>query len=339
MATEQPYFFSLDNAIDRLMMRESFFVQIGANDGVTVDPIHQHIKSKNMDGLLVEPLPEMMSALQNNYRGKSGLQFAQCAVTETNGPVTMKTFDDSYAEQITGGTLVAQISDSPTRSDRAISNIRCGGDKHVVERVVTGKTLETLLREQQVRHIDLLQIDVEGYDWRVLKQLDFAKFRPKVIHMEFAHLPRHEQEEARTMLREQGYVFALHNGRDMLAVAGEHFDKLLDEKQLKHFEHYLEKGVVKNKQDLMYAVALMHQAVGCLTSSVSTGSAVASAEGSFKASMRDTGGVRDPSWHDFVDAMERMQPLFTNKQDMCDFLQAEMPRMQLTTRNLFSYTN
>ena len=35
--------------------KELFFIQIGANDGISVDPIHNLVKKNNWTGILFEP--------------------------------------------------------------------------------------------------------------------------------------------------------------------------------------------------------------------------------------------------------------------------------------------
>ena len=45
-----------------------FFLQIGANDGVSDDPINALVRKYNWSGILVEPGSEAFIDLQNNYK-------------------------------------------------------------------------------------------------------------------------------------------------------------------------------------------------------------------------------------------------------------------------------
>jgi FkbM family methyltransferase len=42
-------------------------------------------------------------------------------------------------------------------------------------------TLRNILAVHDVMRVDLLHIDTEGYDYRVLRQFDFDRFRPRVV--------------------------------------------------------------------------------------------------------------------------------------------------------------
>jgi len=53
---------------------------------------------------------------------------------------------------------------------------------------IMGKTLSEILNEFGVHEIDLLSIDVEGYEFEVLQGLDYKKYRPSLILLEDKHL-------------------------------------------------------------------------------------------------------------------------------------------------------
>jgi hypothetical protein len=51
----------------RKRKRPFFFIQIGAFDGQTSDPIHSWIRKERWQGIFVEPQPEPFQALRKNY--------------------------------------------------------------------------------------------------------------------------------------------------------------------------------------------------------------------------------------------------------------------------------
>ena len=57
-------------------------------------------------------------------------------------------------------------------------------------------SLPSLLEHHEVSQIDVLHIDREGYDWKILRQLNLKKFRPKLILLEYKHLQEAERLEA-----------------------------------------------------------------------------------------------------------------------------------------------
>nr|VFK40060.1 MAG: Methyltransferase FkbM domain-containing protein [Candidatus Kentron sp. TC]VFK46317.1 MAG: Methyltransferase FkbM domain-containing protein [Candidatus Kentron sp. TC]VFK55931.1 MAG: Methyltransferase FkbM domain-containing protein [Candidatus Kentron sp. TC] len=62
-----------------------------------------------------------------------------------------------------------------------------------------------LLDEYSVSHINLLQVDVEGYDAEVVKMLDFPRIKPSIIKYELCSLTDSTQKDLKAILRKQGY--------------------------------------------------------------------------------------------------------------------------------------
>jgi hypothetical protein len=54
-------------------------------------------------------------------------------------------------------------------------------------------------------YLDLLQIDVEGYDLELLKLFDFRRMKPPIVRFEQRHLSVNEWDEAFLLLAQHGY--------------------------------------------------------------------------------------------------------------------------------------
>jgi hypothetical protein len=66
--------------------RDCFFVQVGSNDGVTADPLHDLIKANpRWRGIFIEPLEDCFSKLVANYGAESRFAFEQIAIAESPG--------------------------------------------------------------------------------------------------------------------------------------------------------------------------------------------------------------------------------------------------------------
>src|SRR5690606_10682341 len=78
-------------------------------------------------------------------------------------------------------------------------------------------TLAQVLAEHDVFRIDILQIDVEGYDYEVLKQFDFDRYSPTLVNYEHQHLSAEDKESCAAMLSSRGY-FLFRHGRDTCGV-------------------------------------------------------------------------------------------------------------------------
>jgi hypothetical protein len=80
---ERPYIDALDFILkDRIKENpDFFFLQIGANDGHTDDPIVGLVKKYHLRGLLVEPQPATFKRLVKNYQGEDQLMFENALIT------------------------------------------------------------------------------------------------------------------------------------------------------------------------------------------------------------------------------------------------------------------
>jgi hypothetical protein len=64
----------------------------------------------------------------------------------------------------------------------------------------------------------MLRIDTEGYDYNILKQLDFNLYKPSIINMEYYLLPINEQRKYINLLKKHEYIIAQTSTVDIIAV-------------------------------------------------------------------------------------------------------------------------
>jgi FkbM family methyltransferase len=155
-----------------------FFVQIGANDGVFGDPIRDFVTRTGVAGLAVEPLQDFFRQLVANYRGFPRVKPVNVALHASARSMQLHRVDASRGERLPGWT---QGIASFKESHHAINRVP---DDVMVTETVACVTLTELLEQHQVRAVDLLQIDTEGYDSEIIKMIDFARCRPAIIRFE-----------------------------------------------------------------------------------------------------------------------------------------------------------
>lgn len=203
---------SLLNKLDRTTS-DIFFVEIGAMDGVSFDPLYEHVIANGWRGLLVEPLQDMFSQLKETYCNQQGLIFENTAIADAPG--TKKMFRVSLEAVENGLVPYWAKGISSFFEDRneigGIGDTRLPNEvfdqiqRNVVIETVKCETLNNLLLKHSIKKIDILQIDVEGYDYNVLKQVDFRRFRPRLIRMESSVLSRTERQLSLDLLKSHGY--------------------------------------------------------------------------------------------------------------------------------------
>jgi FkbM family methyltransferase len=188
--------------IARRAGRPLSFVQIGSNDGVVHDPLHQVVRACGWYGVLVEPLPPLYERLVTNYEGVPGLAFENAAVGTVDGTSTIYSVEPRPGDPY----WVDQIATFDRDTLQSHADVLVGVEERIVEVPVASLTLPTLVARHDLRSIDLLHVDVEGYDYEVLKQIDFSgSWAPTFIMYEREHFDRPTDRAARRMLRGAGY--------------------------------------------------------------------------------------------------------------------------------------
>ncbi|MEY8768502.1 FkbM family methyltransferase [Francisella philomiragia] len=165
----------LESLICKKNHKNFFFLQIGANNGKRFDPIFNVVKSLNLRGLAIEPVEEYYNELVENYKNSSVIPVNK-AIYEENKKVSIFRVKQS-AELPEWSKGIASLNPDHYKKSQT-------DEKNIVEEVVDAITFEKLFRDYNVKHIDLLQIDTEGYDYNLLKLFPFEKYQPSIIHFE-----------------------------------------------------------------------------------------------------------------------------------------------------------
>jgi FkbM family methyltransferase len=200
--------------MDKLALSpDVFFLEIGAMDGIAFDPLYDAVLKYGWHGLLVEPLPDLFAQLSRTYAGRKGIILENVAIADTAGSMTMtRVKPDAVARGLVPSWAKGMSSLFEDRN--GLAGHRISGEDfekirpHIMRETVRCDTLDNVLRKHDIAKIDILQIDVEGYDYHVLKQVDFSRFRPTVIRMEWCNLPQNEKQSSRDLLRRWGYRMA-----------------------------------------------------------------------------------------------------------------------------------
>jgi FkbM family methyltransferase len=190
------------------------FIQVGSNDGVDGDPIHDLIiANPQWHGLLIEPLPEPFARLVRSYKGRAGLKFAQVAVADETGTRPFYFIPREAGEG----------RDLPIRFDQMGSFNREHIVKHgavleplIVETPVMCQPLRSLLISHCISKVDFIHIDTEGYDYEVLKQIDFEAWGTRLVLYESVHLSGSDSKRAEQLLLSHGFTI-VNCGFDTLA--------------------------------------------------------------------------------------------------------------------------
>jgi len=201
-------------------------VVIGAMDGRSFDDFAGYINLYQWSGLFVEPVPEQFRRLRAHYGGlafAAANRYENSAIAEHDGAVEMLTInhravDEGKVPPCFGGMSAIYPPRNGLASNNEAATVAAYGERITVPCV----TLRTLFDRHAIDRVDVLQIDAEGWDYRILRQLDFARYRPKLIRCEWINLAAGEQSALHELLAGHGFVVRV-SGMNLDAVPVEYW--------------------------------------------------------------------------------------------------------------------
>ena len=183
-------------------------LQVGANDGVTNDPVYPYVHHEWLSGVLVEPVPDSYARLCHSYRGyPDRFKCINAAVADYCGTVEL------YLPSADDGCGLAQKASA--RRDHLERHGQ--QDRRVRAITVPCYTIMKLLDATMRQPPDVLVIDAEGWDWKILRNAFSDGVEPAMIYAEIVHLAARERTDMRAQLTARGYRFA-ETTKDCLAL-------------------------------------------------------------------------------------------------------------------------
>ena len=200
-------------------MKEIMFIQIGGNDGIYVDPIHKYyVNNQIWKGYVFEPNPEIFEKLTNNLKAIQTRVFPICkAISDNDG------YDYLLVQNSASREFASEISSLEKSTFIKQKNI---GAKYKKVKVETCR-LVTFCIQNKIQNIDLLQVDTEGHEYRIIMDLNLQLTIPKIIHLEIGHLNIRKSKKIVAKLQSNGYSlhWGGHDG-DLVCIKQQFLDSL-----------------------------------------------------------------------------------------------------------------
>ncbi len=153
-----------------------FFIESGANDGYEQSNTFYLARRFKWTGLLIEPIPELASHCKAIRKESTVIQ---CALGDSN------TESDSITIERAG--LMSVVQNSLGDSEHAHFELAKKHQGDFIGQPITVplSTLSAVIDQHAPNQtIDLLSLDVEGYEPQALRGLDFSRHAPRFICVE-----------------------------------------------------------------------------------------------------------------------------------------------------------
>jgi FkbM family methyltransferase len=172
----RPALYGMDRALDALIDRDGgFYIEAGGFDGYTQSNTYYLERFRGWRGILVEPMPELAAQARRNRRQAKVFQCALVRAGHAGDSIEMEF-----------GDLMSTISGIHA-GDWTAPGLVLGWRDHRTERVAA-RALSDLLDEVGSPAVDLLSLDVEGYEAEALGGLDLSRHAPAWILVELHDL-------------------------------------------------------------------------------------------------------------------------------------------------------
>ena len=156
-------------------LKNGVFIDVGANDGISINNTLYFEETNNWTGINIEPIKEVYDKLIIN---RSKCININCAVSNYNGTAEF-ICNSGYTEMISG--LKNEFDER--HMNRLNNELKYfGGSSEII--IVDTKRLETICDTHNINHINYLSIDVEGAEFEVIKSINFNKVFIDVIGFE-----------------------------------------------------------------------------------------------------------------------------------------------------------
>jgi len=165
-----------DFIVDQLFFKKKngFFIDLGANDGISFSNSYFFEKYRNWEGICVEPIKEVYDKLKKNRNCK----VINCAIGEKTEKLT-------FTRVVGPSQMLSGLKKfrHPDHKKRTLKEVELNGGE-VIEEIVKCISFKEMMSKFDVKVIDYLSIDIEGGEFEVLKTIDLREFIIKIITVE-----------------------------------------------------------------------------------------------------------------------------------------------------------
>jgi len=191
----------IDLVLENLFLNNNIkkVIQIGANDGSSFDELNKFIKKYKTKSILVEPIKEIFLKLKENYKEFENVNLQNLAISVNNEINSIFKVSKDYINLYDEHIKAISSFKKKHLIDHGVQ------EKHIISEDVNKISISELIEKYNFIDLDLLYIDAEGYDGKIVKDfLNTIKSRPFII-FEYIHIDNSLFDELLNKLIQEKY--------------------------------------------------------------------------------------------------------------------------------------
>jgi len=164
------------------------FIEIGSCYFNTLE----YLSDRGWNGIVVEPQKEIFDVINGRF---DNVQYFNVAIANENGEADLWKFNKEWTDEDPDYHGMASLFHPSEKITYDTHTAEYIAENVHAERVET-MTYARLLELAKPDTVDLLKIDTEGFDYEIIKQVQFTgALRPRIIMAEHKHTPGKVLEE------------------------------------------------------------------------------------------------------------------------------------------------
>ncbi len=196
-------YLNLNKILKNLFLKNQIktLVQIGANDGLLFDTLNKYIQEYKPNALLVEPIKDNFNKLKKNYETLNCLTFENSAISVNNEIAFLYKVNTSKLNLYDKHVLGITSFNKKHLIEHGVKN------SHIIKEDVCSISIEDLFAKHSIQNLDLLFIDAEGYDCKIVYDFLIKSLLRPIIICEYIHSDHNFFSQMLNKLSDNKYIY------------------------------------------------------------------------------------------------------------------------------------